>query len=450
MSTLAANAHSSPSAAPSVLSFSRSGKYLAYGISKSGSDWFSVYFRSTDKPFAPEENDIVDADKGGKDRMADTLNGLKFSGVTWLHDDSGVLFQTYPPPAAASDLGSDTDANRDARLFYHEMGSSSEDRCILGVDPDHRNGMWGQEVTDDGRYLFISNGETTDPRARHYVAELNEDGSMPKDLKWLCLADKFDFSLDLLANDGNRFYFMTNKDAPRYRIVTVTFDTAKAKATTEPWKLGVDESVKMEELIPEGPEGAVLGSATVIDGDKLLLVYSKNVIDELHLYDLKTGKHIERLLPDLVGSIGQISGKREDTTAFVSTSSFVSPGTITRLEWDGGKAEQKPRIKTHRATKVKGIDPNDYVSEQRWFNSVDGTRIPCFITYHKDTKLDGTAPSWLYAYGGFQIPLSPGFSPSMMTWVKSFGGVLCWVNARGGGEFGEAWHDDGRKANKHQ
>ncbi|CAO1618043.1 unnamed protein product [Parajaminaea phylloscopi] len=433
-----------------LLAFSRTGKKVAYGISKSGSDWFSIYFRSTEVPFAPAGPDVKDADKGGEGRMADELHHIKFSDATWTHDDSGIFYQTFPKPDAKSTLGSETDPNREAELFYHRLGTQqSEDRLICGVDPNLPTGMWGTEISDDGKFLLVTNSKNTDPKSRYYVAALNEDGSVPTDLKWLALADKFEYQLSFLASDGNVFYFMTNKDAPRYRIVKVTADMSQAQSTKEPWSLSVNSSVKVEELVPEDHDQAVLSSATVVDGDKLLLVYSRNVIDELYLHDLKTGKQITRLLPDLVGSIGQISGKREDQTAFVSSSSFISPGTITRLQWTGGKPKEEPQIKTHRATKVKGIAPEDYVSEQRWFESADGTRVPMFLTYHKDTQLNGTAPAWLYAYGGFQITLSPAFSPSMMTWVTMYGGVLAWVNARGGGEFGESWHEGGRRFNKH-
>lgn len=411
---------------------------------------FSVFFRSTDTPFAPDCPIVKDADKGGDSRLPDELHHIKFSDATWSHDDQGIFYQTFPKPEAKSTLGSETDPNKEAKLFYHKIGTEqSQDRLICGVDPSLPTGMWGTEVSNDGRFLLLTNSQNTDPRSRTYVASLNVDGSVPSTLRWIAFADKFEYQLSYLASDGNVFYFMTNKDAQRYRIIKVTFDLAEAKATQEPWTLSVGSSVKVEEVVPEDKGDAVLNSATVIDNDKLLLVYSRNVIDELWLHDLKTGKQITRLLPNLVGSIVQISGKREDQSAFISSSSFVSPGTITRLQWTGGKAEEVPEVKTHRTTKVKGINPEDYISEQKWFESTDGTRVPMFITYHKDTKLDGTAPAWLYAYGGFQIPLSPAFSPSMMTWVTMYGGVLVWVNVRGGGEFGEQWHESGRRFNKH-
>lgn len=141
----------------------------------------------------------------------------------------------------------------------------------------------------------------------------------------------------------------------------------------------------------------------------------------------------------VVGTISQISGRRKDSESFVSTVSFINPGTITRLSFDDSSEKEK----TYLTTKVAGINPDNYVSEQVWFNSKDGTRVPMFITRLKETKLDGTAPAWVYGYGGFNIPIGPVFSPSMMTWLTEYSGVLAFVNLRGGGEFGDAWHDAG-------
>lgn len=411
---------------------------------------YSLYFRETTKPFnpGPDSAEVPDADKGGVDRLPDQLDNVKFSGATWLHDDSGIFYQRYPPPSDTRDLGSENDANKDARLYFHKLGTSQKDDALIcDVQPDLRTGSWGTEVTDDGKYLILVNSKDTDPKARFYIAAL-EGQDLTKPLKWVCLADKFESNLSYLANDGTTFYFMTNRQAPKYKIVKLTFDPSTAVEHSQLWKLSVNPSVKVEDFVPEDAQGATLDSATVLDQDKLLLVYSRNVIHELWQYDLKTGKQIKRLLPDLVGSITQISGKREDSVSFVQSASFVSPGIITRLQWSGGKAEEAPKVTTHRETQVKGFVPEDYVSEQKWFSSEDGTKVPMFVTYHKDTKLDGTAPCWLYSYGGFQIPLSPTFSPSMLSWVKMFRGVLVFVNARGGGEFGQEWHDAGRRFNK--
>lgn len=375
---------------------------------------------------------------------------MKFSGATWLHDDSGILYQRYPSPGDDTDLGSETDANRDARLYFHKLGTSQKDDVLVAdVDPNLRTGMWATEISDDGKYVMLDNSKDTDPKTRKYIASL-EGQDLAKPLKWVCLADKFESDLSYLANDGNTFYFMTNREAPKYKIVKLTFDPSTAVEESQVWKLSMNPSVRIEELVPQDPEGALLSSATVLDKDKLLLVYSRNVMDELWQYDLTSGKRVTRLLPNLVGSIGQISGKREDNVSFVQSSSFVSPGTITRLQWSGSKSHEVATVSTHRQTQVKGFVPEDYVSEQKWFSSDDGTQIPMFVTYHKDTKLDGTAPAWLYSYGGFQIPIGPTFSPSMLSWVKMFRGILVFVNARGGGEFGQEWHDAGRRFNKHK
>lgn len=151
-----------------------------------------------------------------------------------------------------------------------------------------------------------------------------------------------------------------------------------------------------------------------------------------------------------MGTISSISGRPLDEEAFVGTVSFVNPGTVYRLTWDPKDADPRalPKVSQHRTTKVKGIEPSHYESRQVFVTSKDGTKVPVFLTYRKDTQFDGTAPAWLYFYGGFGIPMNPMFSASLMTWIASYGGVLAWVNARGGGEYGDAWHDAGRLFHK--
>lgn len=152
----------------------------------------------------------------------------------------------------------------------------------------------------------------------------------------------------------------------------------------------------------------------------------------------------------VVGAINGINGRSIDDEAFVSAQSFINPGIVSRLTWPAqSEVKTEPSVTQHRTANVKGIDPSEYESKQVFVTSKDGTKVSVFLTYRKDTPLDGTAPSWLYFYGGFNIPLPPTFSASMMTWVGSYGGVLAWVNARGGGEFGDEWHESGRLFKKH-
>lgn len=320
---------------------------------------------------------------GGTDRLPDVLTHVKFSGGTWTHDDKGVFYLRWPAPTSGSaDLGTETDVNTDARLYYHVLGTKQEqDVLICDVDPDVKTGFWSPTVTNDGKFLVISQSKNTDPVSRKYVASLEgvDFGSQEgvASLKWICLSDKFEDELGYLANDGNTFYFTTNRKAPRYRIIKTTIDPSKGQQIEKQqlFKLPLEPSVKFEEHVEEDAEGGTLGSATVLAHDKLLLVYSRNVKDELWQYDLKSGQKVGRLLPNFVGSIGQISGKREDTLSFVQTSGFTSPGIISRLEWsEGSEAKKEPKISTYRETVVPGINADDFISEQKWFESVDGTK----------------------------------------------------------------------------
>lgn len=272
----------------------------------------------------------------------------------------------------------------------------------------------------------------TDPKQRTFVASL--DQPLGEKMKWIVLADDFKYSLEYITNVGLDFYFRTNRDAQNYRIVKTTLDPSSAKEVSHVTQLKGE--VDVIDVIPEDKE-APLNSVNVVNKDKLLVIYAKDVKDELWQFELKTGERVGRLLPDLVGTITQLTGREEDDESFVSTMSFINPGMQTRLTWkeDSGPRDL-PTSTLFQSTVVKGIDPDAFISKEVFFKSKDGTKIPMFLTYRKDTKLDGTAPSWLYFYGGFGISMKPQFSPTLMTWIASYGGSLAWVNARGGGEYG--------------
>lgn len=227
---------------------------------------------------------------------------------------------------------------------------------------------------------------------------------------------------------------MSNKDAPNSKVVYADLDFSQAKSVSHPVEFKT--SVELKDLVPEHKD-ANLVDVGLVNGNKLLLNYTRDIISELWQYDLQSGQQVRRLLPDFVGTISGISGRREDDEAFVYATSYVSPGSTFRFTWQKDSAARaEPNERLWLATKVATINPEDFVSEQIFFNSQDGTRVPLFVVRHKDTKLDGTAPCWLYAYGGFNIPITPSFSPWRMTWIAQYGGVLVDVSARGGGEYG--------------
>lgn len=227
----------------------------------------------------------------------------------------------------------------------------------------------------------------------------------------------------------------TNKDAPNGKIVYTDVDFSTAKSVGHVSEL--TDSLPLHDLVPEQKDGT-LDDCGIFAGDKLLVTYTRDVKSELWHHELKTGKQVRRLLPDFVGTIAGISGDRDYDDVFVSTTSLISPTSTYRLTWSKSSSpDAEPKTKLWLATKLKTINPEDFVSEQIFFNSTDGTKIPMFVTRLKSTPLDGTAPAWVYAYGGFNISLQPSFAPSMITWVAEYGGVLIWLNARGGGEYGQ-------------
>ncbi|WFD43670.1 prolyl oligopeptidase [Malassezia psittaci] len=425
----------------SLTAFSHSGKYVAYGLSVSGSDWTKLYVRSTDAPLVSN-----DGTEGGQGRLDDVLENVKFSTAEWTHDDAGFFYQRYPS-IQHEDRGTETDANKDAELYYHRLGTpQSEDTLIISKDQQTPSSMWHPTVTDDGRWVIIENSKDTDTKQRYYIASL--DNSRIESLAWIPIVTSFEYTLSYIGNDENRFYFVTNKDASNYRVVSLEVDPKQAEKTEHVASLsGRHDNV--QDIVPEDPK-AIISAAKLVDTNKLLVLSSRDVKDELWLHSLE-GKRIQRLLPELVGTVGQIAGLREDRETFVQTVSFSNPGTVHRISWDAtekNSVQPQSSVSVYSATYVAGIQPEQYTSKQVFVTSRDGTQIPMFLTYPKDLKQDGTAPALVYFYGGFNIPLSPTFSPSMMTWVASYGGILAFVNARGGGEYGDKWHEAGMLFNK--
>lgn len=428
--------------------FSHDGKIAAYTISHSGSDWYKVYFREATKPFtqAPEDADI--AAEGGPDRLPDVLKNVKFSSIQWTLDNKGILYQRLASTEGQRQ-GTETSVAKDAEVYYHRIGTSQdEDTLIVKKDPETVSHLWGFHTTDDGKFLLVTSYKGTEQKCRVYVAPLDpkQELSLQK-LKWISIAPKFDYYLSYLHNDGNDFYFNTNKDASNWKIVRARINPASAKECEH---LGdLKEEAELEDVVKEDKQAAI-DDVTVVASDKLLISYIKDVKNELYQFELKTGNRVKRLLPDLLGTISAVSARAEDDHAFVSVMSFTTPGLVYRLDWPKDQKDSKatPAVVEHRATKVKGIDLNAFETKQIFVKSDDGASVPVYLTYLKGTKFDGTAPAWVYFYGGFAHSLMPTFSPRLLSWIGSYGGILLFVNARGGSEYGELWHNQGNFANK--
>ncbi|KAF8499303.1 prolyl oligopeptidase [Gautieria morchelliformis] len=409
-------------AAISTTAFSPSGEYFAYGISLSGSDFSTVYVRPTSKPFDKAIDDPLSNDPG---KLPDQIRFVKFSSVTWTHDNKGFFYQRYPSreehgDATEDHAGTETTQDLDAKLYYHKIGTPQSDDVVIAEDLEHREYMYGAEVSEvDGRYLMLYARRDTSQKNKLWIADLTKNEIGPN-IKWNKVIDEFDAAYEYICNDGTKFYLTTDKDAPMERVVQLDL---------------ADPQLVMQNFIHED-KGAHLESISAVDNDKFVVVYKRNVIDELYVYS-STGQRMERLAADFVGSIDVSGVKREHSWFFATLSGFTTPGTIQKYDFT---APSEMRCRVYRTTKVNGLIPEDFVAEQVWYSSKDGTRVPMFIVRHKNTPLDGTAPAFQFGH--------PVFSSSVLTAIQAYGFIYAVPNIRGGSEFGEEWHLAGTKERK--
>lgn len=373
------------------------GKIIAYGISKAGSDWREYRFRNIET---------------GKD-LPDVLEDIKFSGVSWTKDGKGVFYSRYPKPDEKTKL---EDANFNRKLYFHKLGTKqSKDVLIYERTDDKKLGINGF-VTDDGSWLLIYLSKGTSPNNQIYYKDLRSEKS-----PILPLIDKFENSYSYIDNIGSKFYFQTDKDAPLSRVVAVNL---------------LDKEKDWKEIIPEAKE--TLQSVSMLN-NQFVLNYLKDAYTQIKIYDMFGNPVRDVELPG-IGSAGGFSGKRYDKETFYSYSSFNSPPTIYRYNMETGKST------VFRKADVD-FDSDKYEVKQVFYPSKDGTKIPMFIVYKKGIKLDGTNPTLLYGYGGFNISLTPNFSVSRLVWLE-MGGIYAVANLRGGSEYGEEWHEAGTKLKK--
>ncbi|KAK4703563.1 prolyl oligopeptidase, partial [Phenoliferia sp. Uapishka_3] len=411
-------------------SFSDDGQWYAYALSRSGSDWTTIYVRPSSKPHVPGQE--VGKDEGRLE--TDILRFVKFSGIGWTKDSKGFFYQRFPDREAHGadtehTAGTETDSDINASVYYHRVGTTQAEDVLVQKDPEHPEWMFGASGTDDGRYVVMSSSKDTGRSNLLWIADL-EQGEIGPNMKWQKVVNEWGNYYTDIGNDGSKFYFYTNADdSPNYKVVTYDLD-APEKGFTD--------------LIPHNPS-ALLSSLHIANNNSLFLLYSVDVKDEMYLHDLPSGKRISRVAENLIGSIDSMSGRREDKDMWFSMTSFTSPGTVYRYNFEEAEGRE---LSTYREAAVKGIVPEDFVSEQVFYESKDGTKVPMFITRPAGLKNDGSAPAILYGYGGFSHSMEPFFSPSLLTWVKHYKGVLAVANIRGGAEYGESWHLAGTKEKK--
>jgi len=380
------------------MAVSPTGKFLAYSTAASGSDWNEIKVRDIES---------------GKD-MADHIKWVKFSNTAWAADGSGFYYSRYDEPTEETKLAG---VNYFQKVYFHKLGTEQAADVLAYHRPDQKEWGFGAEVTDDGHYLLINGSQGTEHKNRVYYKDLKA-----KNAQVVGLLEAFDASYSFIDNEGPVFYFMTDKDAPRSRIIAIDI----RKPGIENWK----------EIVPEAAQ--TLTGASIVN-KQLVLNYLADAHSAVKVFDLK-GKAVRDIeLPGL-GTASGFGGKAKDTETFYAYTSFTTPTTIYRLDLKSGKSS------IYRQPKVD-FDPSAFDTRQVFYTSKDGTKVPMFIVSKKGMKLDGSNPTYLYGYGGFNISLTPSFSVSNLAWVE-MGGVYVMANLRGGGEYGEAWHKAGTKLQK--
>ncbi|OYD90784.1 S9 family peptidase [Nostoc sp. 'Peltigera membranacea cyanobiont' 210A] len=382
----------------SGLSISEDGKLLAYGLSSSGSDW--------------QEWKVRDVETG--EDLQDHLKWIKFSGASWTHDHQGFFYSRYDEPNEKTQL---EDVNYYQKLYYHQLGKSQSEDVLIYHRPDQKEWGFSGGVTEDGRYLIISIWLGTDSKNLVFSKDLTNPNAEVVEL-----INQFEADYSFIDNDDSVFYFRTDLNAPRGRVIAI--DTKNPAP------------VNWREIIPQSAE--TLESVGILN-NQFVADYLKDAHSQIKIFDLKGAFIREVELPGL-GSAGGFGGKRYDTETFYSFTSFTIPGTIYRYDIVTGKSElfRQPQV---------DFNPDDYETKQVFYHSKDGTRIPMFITHKKGIKLDGNNPTYLYAYGGFNASMTPSFSVSLLVWME-MGGIYVMPNIRGGGEYGEEWHQAGIKDQK--
>ena len=381
----------------SGLAITDDGKLATYAIADAGSDWITWH--------------VIDVDSGKV--LPDEIKWSKFSGASWTKDDKGFFYSRYPEPTGDKFHG----LNRNQTLYYHRVGTAQTSDVVVYARPDQPEWSINAEVTEDGRYLVITMSKGTAEKYQVVVKDLGEPYAMPQ-----TLVDDWNNEYSFIGNDGTILYFKTDLDAPRHRVIAIDLRNAKR----DQWK----------EVIPQN-------DATLVDvdytGHHLVTEWLRDAKSEVKIFS--TDGKIARTV-DLggIGTAAGFGGRSDDPETFYQFASFATPPTIYHYNVETGEKTQLFRAKVN-------INPDDYVVKQVFYMSKDGTKVPMFITYKKGLKLDGNNPTLLYGYGGFNISMTPSFSVSRMAWIQ-MGGVYAVANLRGGGEYGEEWHQAGTKLHK--
>ena len=421
------------------------GHYLAYSISTSGSDWQELHVRDV--------NDARD--------LPDIVKWVKFSSIAWTHDNKGFFYSRYDEPTSGNKM---TNVNRNHKIYYHRVGRPQSSDELIYDRPDQPDWLLFGSVTDDGQYLIITVAQGTDERNRLYFIDLDNPGKPEINNPVVRLIDRFDAKYEFVGNRLTMFYVRTDRNAPKGRIVAVSIDNPRE----ERWNTIVGEA--KDALVDATTAGNDIVANYLQDAHSSIRFFSASRDDRRDqlprqpqqqqrnpatVYDdTSTAPIVTRGLPQTsggftprgelalpgIGTVNEIHGKQGDDELFYSFTSFLYPTTVYRYDLKSRRNE------VFRAPKV-AFDPSRYETRQVFFASKDGTRVPMFITAKKGVQLDGSNPTLLYAYGGFNISSTPSFSAANAGWLE-MGGIYALANIRGGGEYGKDWHEGGMLAKK--
>ncbi|KZC11942.1 Prolyl endopeptidase [Dufourea novaeangliae] len=393
----------------SISNFSEDGSIYGYGLSESGSDWCTIHF--------------MNAETGEK--YPEVLEKVKFSRIAWTHDNQGIFYGCYPEQTGKTD-GSETEGNKNHKLCYHVIGTPQSEDVIVVELPEEPSWRIGAEVSDCGKWLIVT--VVKDCRDNLvYFTELKSETKFNEKLQLTQVVDKFEADYEYITNEGTKAIFLTNKGAPNYKLIAIDFMDYKEE--------------KWVDLLPEHPDN-VLSWVCAVDGDKFVACYIEHVKNILQLHSLKTGEKLKTFPLD-VGKISNFTGQKKFSEIFYLFTSFLTPGIIYKVDL---KKDEDPQIL--REIKVKNFDASLYKTSQIFYTSKDGTKIPMFIVMKHDAVLDSSMPTLLYGYGGFNISIQPAFSVTKLVFVQHLNGAVAVANIRGGGEYGERWHNAGRFFNK--
>ncbi|CCW70091.1 unnamed protein product [Phytomonas sp. Hart1] len=388
-----------------VKEWSQNEELLAYGLCDKGSDWVSIHVRSA---------------KTGKD-LSDKIEWAKFTALSWWGNE-GFFYTRYPSLGDDVDKGAETNLGENPFLCFHRIGTPQEEDMVILKVPEHPLWSLGAEVSDCQRYLIVELRDGCEPKNLYWIAPLpSSTEALSEPLNFQKVINEFVAEYSYLGNDEEEFYFLSTKGAPRRKVVCLSLKNESERDVVE-------------------EQSSLLGHVILVK-QTLLLIYIEDV---KHVFYYRTLTENTLNLLDLpIGSIESFFAKRNKDFVSFKISSFLLPGRIFMMDIN----DPQGSLKIFKDDTVSGVDPDKFTVKQVFFESLDGTRIPMFIV-HGDTPVTSSSPVLVYGYGGFNISLMPYFSPYAFVILQNFRGVMAIPNIRGGGEYGEEWHDAGRRANK--